>query len=259
MGERRVESRVGFSNSASTQTNATMGQDVSSRSEGTRRPFRMSCTHEMTGGQLNVHVAGLGSLSRGVCWLLAGSGRVQCHGGADERLERAFIDLVALMDIDGAPRIAFEAGVKETCRILESRSLSEGEFHLVLVRFAGANDPVVGPHRNPQHRVRWLSPFHLLDDIWVRLLDEAPHPGESLAPPITQLLDSCIDQLRWRISAVGSDFLRDLRRLFGRLLSHRIHSIPDPTRKRQPLGVHPTRQLSTTAAFVGTACDVRFC
>ena len=42
-----------------------------------------------------------------------GLGRVQRHGGADERLERLGIDLVALMEIDGAPRVAFEAGVEE--------------------------------------------------------------------------------------------------------------------------------------------------
>ena len=39
--------------------------------------------------------------------------RVQCHGGANERLQRLFIDLVALMEIDGAPGVAFEAGVEE--------------------------------------------------------------------------------------------------------------------------------------------------
>src|SRR5512143_2310325 len=38
---------------------------------------------------------------------------VQCHGGANERLQRPFIDLVALMKIDGASGVAFEAGVEE--------------------------------------------------------------------------------------------------------------------------------------------------
>src|SRR5437899_883732 len=38
---------------------------------------------------------------------------VQCHGGANERLQRLFIDLVALMEIDGTPGVAFEAGVEE--------------------------------------------------------------------------------------------------------------------------------------------------
>ena len=39
--------------------------------------------------------------------------RVQCHGGANERLQRLFINLVALTEIDGTPGVAFEAGVEE--------------------------------------------------------------------------------------------------------------------------------------------------
>ena len=38
---------------------------------------------------------------------------VQCHGGANKRLQRLFINLVALMEIDGTPGVAFEAGVEE--------------------------------------------------------------------------------------------------------------------------------------------------
>src|SRR5262249_6077553 len=44
---------------------------------------------------------------------LGGWGRVQCYGGANERLQCRFIDLVALMEIDGTPGVAFEAGVEE--------------------------------------------------------------------------------------------------------------------------------------------------
>jgi hypothetical protein len=39
--------------------------------------------------------------------------RVQCHGGPNERLQRPFIDRVALMEIDGTPGVAFEAGVEQ--------------------------------------------------------------------------------------------------------------------------------------------------
>ena len=38
---------------------------------------------------------------------------VQCHGGANERLQRLFVNFVALMKIDRAPHIAFEAGVEK--------------------------------------------------------------------------------------------------------------------------------------------------
>jgi hypothetical protein len=39
--------------------------------------------------------------------------RVQCHRGADEPLQRLFINLVALVEIDGTPGVAFETGVEE--------------------------------------------------------------------------------------------------------------------------------------------------
>src|SRR6476620_2328700 len=52
----------------------------------------------------------------------------------------------------------------------------------------------MGPHRNP-------SPLPLLDHFRVGLLDETSDPSERLAPPITQLLDSRIDQLRGRVSS----------------------------------------------------------
>src|SRR5437899_13010112 len=54
-------------------------------------------------------------------WSLLGADRasgrsrrgVQCHGGANERLQRLFIDLVALMQIAGTTGVAFEAGVEK--------------------------------------------------------------------------------------------------------------------------------------------------
>src|SRR6202030_880723 len=119
--------------------------------------------------------------------------RVQCHGGANERLQRLFINLVALMEIDCTPGVAFEAGVEEACRVLQRRALGEGHLHDILVRLAGADYSGVRPHRNP-------SPLPLLDHFGVGLLDENSDPSERLAPPITQLLDSRIYQLRGRVS-----------------------------------------------------------
>src|SRR5882724_7763158 len=109
--------------------------------------------------------------------------RVQRHGGADERLERPFIDLDALMEVDGAPGGAFEAGVEEAGRVLERGALGEGHLHYAPVRLTGADDSGVRPHRNP-------SPLPLLDHFRVGLLDESADPSERLAAPIAQLLDS---------------------------------------------------------------------
>src|SRR6185295_7753246 len=43
--------------------------------------------------------------------------RVQRHGRANERLQRLFINSVALMEIDGPSRVALEARVEEARRI----------------------------------------------------------------------------------------------------------------------------------------------
>src|ERR1700716_363074 len=129
---------------------------------------------------------------------------VQCHGGANERLQRLFINLVALMEIDGTPGVAFEAGVEEARRVLQRGALGEGHLHDILVRLTGADYSGVRPHRNP-------SPLPLLDHFGVGLLDENSYPSERLAPPITQLLDFRIYQLRGRVSSFS--FLRAARRL----------------------------------------------
>src|SRR5579864_7532403 len=59
--------------------------------------------------------------------------RVQCHGGANERLQCLFINLVALMEIDGTPGVAFEAGVEQAARVCQRRALGEGQLHGILI------------------------------------------------------------------------------------------------------------------------------
>src|SRR3954453_1061923 len=108
--------------------------------------------------------------------------RIQRYGRANERLQRLLLDLVALVDIDGAPHVAFEAGVEEPRRVLERRALGEGQLHDSLVGLAGADDAVVLPHRNP-------SPLPLLDHIGAGLLDDLSDASQRLAPPVTQLFD----------------------------------------------------------------------
>src|SRR5262245_43024855 len=103
------------------------------------------------------------------------------------------------MDIDRTPRVAFEAGIKEPCRVSERGALREGQLDGILVRLASADDSGVRPYGNPQHRVRRLSPFHLLDNLGVCLLDEIADSRERVAPPISQFLDPRIDQPRGRV------------------------------------------------------------
>src|SRR5438093_10163747 len=103
------------------------------------------------------------------------------------------------MEIDGTPGVALEAGVEEAGRVLQRGALGEGHLYDILVRLTGADHSGVRPYRNP-------SPLPPLDHFGVGLLDENSDPSERLAPPITQLLDSRIYQLRGRVSSFS--FLR---------------------------------------------------
>ena len=103
-----------------------------------------------------------------------GLGLVQGHGGANESLQRLLVDLVAFVEVDGAPGVAFEAGVEEARRILQRGALGEGHLHDVLVGLAGADHPVVLPHRN-------ASPLPLLDHLGVGFLIRA-RSRESISP-----------------------------------------------------------------------------
>src|SRR5215831_16991113 len=60
-------------------------------------------------------------------------------------------------------------------------------------QYTGTDYSGMFPNRNP-------SPFPLLDHLRVGLFDENSDPGEHLAPPITQFLDSRIYQLRRSVS-----------------------------------------------------------
>src|SRR5262245_51445566 len=104
-----------------------------------------------------------------------------------------FINLVALMEIDGTPGVAFKAGVEEAGRVFQRGTPGKGHLHDVLVCLTSADDSGVRPHRHP-------SPLPLLDHFSVALLDEISHLGKHLASPIAQLLESRIDQLRRSVS-----------------------------------------------------------
>src|SRR6185436_7184516 len=130
------------------------------------------------------------SFGRPIVAILTASERprpVQRRRGADQRLEGLLIDLLPLMEIDRPPGVAFEAGVEESCRVLERRALEERQLHDLLVRLAGADRAMVRPDRN-------ASPLPLLDLLRDRLLDESADVGERPAPPVVQLLDPRVDQ-----------------------------------------------------------------
>src|SRR5215831_9217955 len=69
-----------------------------------------------------------------------GFGPVEVHGGANQRLQRLLVYLLALAEVDGTPCVPLKAGVEETRRILESRPFGEGHLHDVFVSLACADN-----------------------------------------------------------------------------------------------------------------------
>ncbi|KAG1301948.1 hypothetical protein G6F63_016774 [Rhizopus arrhizus] len=53
------------------------------------------------------------------------------------------------MDVDGAARVALQAGVEQPRRIGQRRPLGEGQLHRRLVGFARAEDAAMLPYRHP--------------------------------------------------------------------------------------------------------------
>src|SRR5882724_11031175 len=76
------------------------------------------------------------------------AGLVQRDRLADERFERGRVDFLPLLDVDRAPHFALEARVEQPGRVLQRRTLREGELHDLLVGLARAENPVVRPDRS---------------------------------------------------------------------------------------------------------------
>src|SRR3954451_1462084 len=112
--------------------------------------------------------------------------RVQLSRRPHERLEGVLVELIALVQVDGAPRAGVEARVEEAGWVVERRSLGEGQLHLVLVGLAGEDHPVAGPDRHSVG-IRRLAPLVLFLDPGDGLLDEAADPGNHLAAPVVGL------------------------------------------------------------------------
>src|SRR5207248_5456314 len=102
------------------------------------------------------------------------AGCIEGDRGTDERLERARVDLLPLVDVDRAPRVPFEARVEELGRVLQRSPLEEGQLDDALVGLAGADTAVVGPDWSP--RVGAFDSLPLFNDLGISLLDELAHP-----------------------------------------------------------------------------------
>lgn len=112
---------------------------------------------------------------------------------AEESLKRVRVYLLALRNIDGAPGVAFQAGVEQSRRVLQRSALGEGHLHDALVGLASADHPLVIPNRN-------ASPLPFFHHIRDGLFDEPPYLCQCIAPPVTQLGDPFADELGGRLT-----------------------------------------------------------
>src|SRR3989304_2123207 len=61
---------------------------------------------------------------------------IESDGRADERLGRIRVNLLTLVNVDGAPCVPVKARVEELGRILQGSTLEEGQLHYRLVRLS---------------------------------------------------------------------------------------------------------------------------
>src|SRR5262249_8068685 len=126
-------------------------------------------------------------------WPCLSDGGIEGDRGPDERLARARVDLLPLMDVHRAPDVPVEARVEELGWVLQRSPLGEGQLHSRLVRLAGADDPVVRPDGS-------AHPLPLLHNVRVCLFDERAHPAQGLPAPVSELGDASVNQLRGRLA-----------------------------------------------------------
>src|ERR1700674_4488665 len=138
--------------------------------------------------------SGVGSLECSLAFGgLLSARSIESDGRADERLERIRVNLLTLVNVDGAPYVPLKARVEELGRILQGSALKEGQLHDRLVRLSGADAPVMGPYRGPH-------PLPLFHNIRVGLPDEGAHPCQCIASPVTQLGNPFADSFGRRLA-----------------------------------------------------------
>lgn len=113
----------------------------------------------------------------------ASLGCVERCACADERLEGCGVDLVTLVEVDGSPHGRVQARIEECVGIVDRGTFREGEFDLVLVGLARADDAIETPGGYAE-RVGLLLPLGLLDHLGYGLYDQVSNVGQHVATPV---------------------------------------------------------------------------
>ena len=99
------------------------------------------------------------------------------HGSADEIFQSALIEFVALGEINRSPSISTQTVIEEFVRIWKACALIKGEFYLVLVSVAHADESIVRPTRR-------THPFPFLDYLGVGIMHDFANISKHLAAPV---------------------------------------------------------------------------
>src|SRR4030095_15962922 len=106
---------------------------------------------------------------------------IERHCAANEIFQGLHIDLVAFVDVDGAPDFAVQTRVEETCGVLQAGSLGKCHLDGILVRLSRADDAVARPDGS--------RPLPLFNDLRVCLVNDLAHLRERLPAPVSQFPD----------------------------------------------------------------------
>src|SRR4029450_8896390 len=151
---------------------------------GTETPTRSHCRCRRRRSCVSCPEVADRAVAVSTCCLLCLARSVERDRLPNECLKGGFVNVFSLADVDRAANISVEARVEETTRILQRRTLCEGELHHALVGFARTNNPVVRPCRSAW--VRGLDPLQLLNHVRVGFLDEGAYSPESFSTPVSE-------------------------------------------------------------------------
>src|SRR5262249_56538078 len=128
---------------------------------------------------------------------------IERYCSADQTLQGRLINLVAFVDVDGAPDVPFETGVEYAGRVFQCSSLGKCHLDDVFVCLSRTDNASVGKDGSP--RRRRLDPLPLLDDLRVCLAYDFAHFRECFSAPVPKFVDLLVDSFRGR-SHLDSSF-----------------------------------------------------
>src|SRR5262245_36869716 len=140
-----------------------------------------------------------------LAWLrLALKMEIERYCSADEVPQGCLIDLVAFVDVDGAPDVSFEARVEQTRRVLERSSLGKCQLDDVLVRLSGADNAAMRKDRSAGRC--GLRPFPLFDDLRVGFVYDRTHFRKRFPTPVPKFPDLLVELCRSRLHVDSPPF-----------------------------------------------------